>query len=152
MSSNRKHFDKNLYAAFDQKAKDKVQELLKAYPDLKSCGSPIKTDVDLMVYRDRDHIFNIETEVKAVWTSDDFPYDSVQFPYRKLKYCILTKPTLFVMFNAKMNKYLSVTSYDMMHSPVNMVRNKYVKFGEDFFQVPLDKVSFNALAIDKLGV
>lgn len=150
----RKHFDKKLYEAFDAKAKANVLKILAEVSDLKACGSPVKTDVDLMVYRDRDHIFNIETEVKVVWSEDDFPYNNVQFPQRKQKYAILDKPTIFVMFNAKMNKYLSVTSADLIKSPLEMVRNKYVKFGEYFFQVPLSRVSFNDLkkSIDKLGV
>lgn len=149
----RKKFDKKLYEACDLKAKTKAIALLKTH-DLKACESPVKTDVDLMVYRDRDHLFNLETEVKLVWQEDAFPYANVQFPQRKQKYAILEKPTIFVMFNANMDKYLSVTSADLIKSPLEMVRNKYVKFGEYFFQVPLSKVSFNNLgeSITKLGV
>lgn len=149
----RKHFDKKLYETFDAKAKTKVLELL-VPTGLKACESPKKTAVDLMVYRDRDHIFNIETEVKSVWLEDTFPYANVQFPHRKEKYALLDTPTIFVMFNGRMNKFLSVTSQDLLASPIEMVRNKYVKFGEYFFQVPLDRVSFNDLdkSIAKLGV
>lgn len=148
----RKQFDKALYEAYDSQAKAKVLNILN--DKWKACESPSKVAVDLMVYEGREHKFNIEVETKAVWVTDEFPYANVQFPDRKLKYCMLDKPTIFVMFNAKMNKYLSVTSKDLMNSPRVMVRNKYVRYGEEFFQVPINKVSFNDLntSIEKLGL
>lgn len=149
----RKKFDKDLHAKHDKSAKEVAIKLLKKL-GVKAVEPPRKTDVDLHVYQGEDHIYNVEVEVKNVWSGHDFPYESVQFPHRKEKYAKLDKPTIFLMFNKQLDCYLAVTGKDLLASPVAMVRNKYVKFGENFFQVPLDKVAFDDLssAVKKLGV
>lgn len=136
-----KRFDRDLYNLTDSLAKNKCVDLLVNLGyDVRE--NPLKTKVDLLVYKDDKHIFNVETEIKLVWRGK-FQYDSVQFPERKSKFASLEKPTYFIMWNADQSEYLVVKDKDLLSSPVQIVRNKYVKYGEYFFQVPLNKVTFN---------
>ena len=142
MTGARKNFDRKLYEKNDTIAKECSCNLLEAtkYNEIEKSK---KTQVDLKVFKGDSHVFNIECEIKRVWKTKDFPYESVQFPERKKKFTDLQKPTLFVMFNADQSSYLVVLDRDLAKSPINMVRNKYIRYGENFFQVPLEKVYFN---------
>lgn len=141
----RKRFDRELYNEVDKKTKEKVFSLLEEFDNIHAAENTKKTKVDILVTDpDTDELkFNIECEVKRVWKNKEFPYESVQIPERKLKYAILDKPTLFVMFNVDYSAYLVIKSADLVASPCVEVPNKYVYKGEKFFQVPLTKVVFN---------
>lgn len=140
----RKRFDKELYEANDRLARENVR---KVAPNFDIRDNVKKRDVDLLVYdKDGNHVANIETEIKRVWKGPDFKYESVQFPERKAKYAKLDKPTIFVMFNEDQSKFLVVKDKDLLASPAVVVPNKYVYAGELFFQVPLDKVTFNDIS------
>lgn len=140
----RKHFDKALYDQNDKIAKAAAKDVLFYHGYTNVEESVKKTDVDLRVLdKDGNLLFYVEVERKAVWHTDDFPYDNVQFPERKTKYALLDKPTYYMMFSGNMKKFLVVRSKDLLTSPIEMVRNKYVSYGEMFYQVPLDRVTFN---------
>lgn len=143
-SKARKRFDRDLYEKYDRLAKERVISLIdkRKYQVVEN---PKKRGVDLLVFNRKDgkHVFNIETEVKRVWKTKDFQYESVQFPERKAKFAKLEVPTLFVMFNESTKKYLTVKDKDLLKSPCVEVPNRYCYKGEYFYQVPLKKVSFN---------
>lgn len=149
-----KPFDRELYNKADNKGKSKITNIITKNTNFKIIDPISRTDVDLLAYLEGNHLFNVEVEIKYVWKSKEFPYDTVQFPQRKEKFCKKDKPTLFVMFNSETTSYLCVTSKDLLESPTKIISNKYVKYGEHFFQVPLDKIVFNDIikAIKRLGV
>lgn len=137
-----KRFDKALFEENDKKCRTRVKELLQlggfaGVDNIKIRG------VDLLLYKDGVHIGYVEVERKAVWKGPDFKYDNVQFPERKAKYAKLDKPTTFVMFNEDYSNFLVVKHTDLLSSPCVEVPNKYMYKGEQFFQVPIDKVKFN---------
>lgn len=136
-----KRFDRELYDKTDTLAKNHCVALLTNL-GYTVRENPKKRDVDLLIYKGEQHIFNVETEIKLVWNGK-FKYDTVQFPERKFKYATLNKPTYFIMWNADQSEYLVVKDKDLITSPVKEVRNKYVFQNELFFQVPLSKVKFN---------
>jgi len=140
----KKPFDPKLYAENDRIAKEMVANLLAT---LGKCYEVVENEkkrkVDLLVFKNGKHQFYAEVEIKKVWSGPDFPYQSVNFPERKLKYTELDKPTLYIMFNSDQTSYLCVTSDDLANSPINIVPNKYVRFGERFIQVDKAKVLFN---------
>lgn len=140
----RKRFDRDLYEKYDTLAKEAVEKLIDKRK-FRVEENPKKRGVDLQVYRRKDDelLFNIETEVKRVWKTKDFKYDSVQFPERKAKFCVLEKPTVFIMFNEDQSSYLAVRDKDLLKSPCVEVPNRYCYKGEYFYQVPLKKVKFN---------
>ena len=141
----KKRFDRVLYNEVDKKTKEKVFILLKDLKFIHAMENPKKTGVDILVNDAETNStkFNIECEVKKVWIGSKFPYDSVQIPGRKSKFANLDKPTLFIMFNEDYTEYLVIKSSDLLASPLAEVPNKYCYKGEMFYQVPLEKVSFN---------
>lgn len=140
----RKFFDADLHNKFDVPAKKAAKELFK---DLENHNLYLKENekkigVDFLVYKNEEHLFNLEVECKTLW-ENAFPYDTVQFPERKAKFCKLDKPTIFVMFNKTYTQFLTVPDDILINSPKAMVRNRYVRYGEHFFQVPITEVIFN---------
>lgn len=142
--SARKRFDPALYEENDKIAKEFVRALLKG-TDYQVIENPKKRGVDLLVYKDSEHVANLECEIKRVWKTSDFPYDSIQIPERKSKYTKLEKPTVFVMLNNDQSAYLAIPQDTLLNSPVKEVPNKYVYKGEMFYQVPIKEVKFNDL-------
>lgn len=140
----RKRFDPALYAENDAIARTTVKDLLKG-TEFQVLDNPKKRGVDLLVYKDSEHIANIECEIKKVWKGEDFPYESVQIPERKQKYAELEKPTIFVMLNNDKSQYLALSGATLLGSPKKEVPNKYVYSGEHFFQVDKTQVVFNDL-------
>ena len=142
--SVRKRFDPALYAENDALARNFVKNLLKG-TEFQVVDNPKVRGVDLLVYKDSEHVCNIECEVKKVWIGKDFKYDTIQIPSRKEKYAILDKPTIFVMLNSDQSSHLAITSKQLLASPKKEVPNKFVYAGEMFYQVPKDKVVFDDL-------
>ena len=140
----RKRFDPELHKENDKLARKAIKELLKG-SGLTVKDNPKVREVDILVYKGKEHLFNIECEIKRVWKGEKFPYDNVQFPERKGKYAKLEKPTIFVMFNDDQSKFIALHGKNLIDSPKAEVPNKYVRAGEMFYQVPLDKVSMNDL-------
>ncbi len=141
----RKRFDPALHAQTDNQAREAVKSILKD-SGFNIVDNPKVRGVDLLVYNDKGkHVANIECEIKLVWKVADFPYENIQFPERKEKYAILDVPTVFVMFNADMSSYLTVTGDVLISSPKKEVPNRYVYKGVYFFQVPKGKVKFKDL-------
>jgi hypothetical protein len=146
--SARKRFDRELFNETDKLAREAVKELFADTTKYIIIDNPKKMGVDLQVFeplKSTEPVFNVECEIKKVWKEKDFQYESVQFPQRKAKYAQLDKKTIFVMFNADLTAYLTVTSDDLLSSPCVEVPNRYVYKGEYFYQVPLTKVKFNSI-------
>lgn len=137
-----KRFDRALFEENDKKCRTKVKELL-LNSDFAGVDNIKVRGVDLLLYKNGQHVGYLEVERKTVWKGSSFQYDNVQFPERKAKYAKLDKPTTFVMFNEDMSNYLTVKHTDLISSPCVEVPNKYMYKGENFFQVPLTNVQFN---------
>lgn len=138
----KKKFDKALYAKYDMAAKDAAISLFEgtAWTVVENTD---KHGVDLLVYEDGLHIGYIEVEVKNNWVGPKFQYGDVQWPERKWKFCRLDKPTIFLIFNSDKSHYLTTTGDVLLGSKLEMVRNKYIKFGEHFFKVPIKDITFD---------
>ncbi len=131
-----KPFDPNLLRENDKKARDWVKKLMpKGYS---AVDNPDKYGVDLFVYKDGKHVFNVEPEIKKVWKAPDpFPWTTTQLPIRKSKFCYLEQPTLFIVFRDDGKQYHCVWGRLLVAAEIKMVPNKYVKTGELFFCVRL---------------
>jgi hypothetical protein len=138
-----KRFDPELHAKTDNLAKTSLMNLFQKSA-ISIIENPNRHGVDLLAYKDNDHVFNVEVEIKTNWKErEDFRFPNVNFLRRKEKYCSLDKPTIFVIFNKDLSQYLAVRDRDVLASPLEEVRNKYVYSGELFYKIPLNKVSFN---------
>lgn len=138
----RKHFDKELYKKYDTMAKEKVEKIFKGTIWTIAVNEK-KMGVDYLVYKDGEHVAYMEVEVKTNWADNEFQYPDVQWPERKWKFCNLDKPTVFLMFSGDLTNYLTATGKTLLGSKMEMIRNKYVPYGENFFKVPVAKVRFN---------
>ena len=143
----RKKFSPKLFKQNDKIAREKIRDIITDWYPYQVKDNTAKYGVDLLVIDSiNEHICNIEVEVKKVWIGD-FPYEDVNFPERKAKYAKLKQKTYFVMFNSDLSQYLVVKGKDLLDSPCEIVPNKYCKYGEKFFKVPLSKVSFNKIVL-----
>jgi len=84
-----------------------------------------------------DRTILVECEIKHAWKGERFPFDSVQLPERKRKFC--NAKTLFFIINSLRNRAIMFWSKDVIESPLVEVSNKYISSGEKFFQIPLSK-------------
>ena len=142
--SIRKRFDPKLYEENDKIAKDFVKNLLKG-TEYQVIENSKKRGVDMLLYKDSQHIANIECERKIVWVNQEFPYENVQIPERKTKYAVLEEPTVFVMLNKDQTAYLAIPQQNLLSSPIKEIPNKYNFKGEMFYQFPKEQVYFNDL-------
>lgn len=143
MKPYRKKFDPSLHAANDERAKKAIARLFSTLDPYYVEESKKRTAVDFVLFNGDKHVGYVEVEIKRVWKGSTFTYSDVNFPERKWKYCNLDKPTIFIMFNESCSDYLCVDGKTMLTCPLEVVRNKYVGYGEQFFKVPLEKASFN---------
>ncbi len=149
----RKKFDKDLHSKYDTLARGEALKVFSGLSPYTIVESEKKTAVDFMILKNGVHIGYLEVEVKKTWDGSVFKYADVQFPERKWKYCKLDKPTIFMMFNSDLSNYLNVTGENLLNSKLEMVRNKYIKYGEMFFKVPVANITFDNIQplLDKLG-
>lgn len=143
--AERKRFDRELFEKYDKAAREVTSKhlMLQGY---KVMEHPDRYAQDLLFYRSEDDWENpasclkAECEVKRVWKTDAFPYDSVQLPERKKKFC--DGLTMFFIWNEPMTH--AVTFWDNVLETLTPVEvpNKYMYKDEYFFQIPLDKVEF----------
>lgn len=143
----KKPFDRSLYEEFDAKAKKAALKLFKKFPELTVYENPKKRGVDLIIEKNGKIVGYAELETTRLWKSDTFPYLVVNIPERKEKYCNQDKPTLFIMFSANYKNYLVITEKDLLKSKKEVVSNKCVKWGEEFYRVALNSVYFNGLEV-----
>lgn len=130
----KKRFDKSLYKMYDELAKD-ATKLYNEGLGQTLTDNPDRYRQDLVA---DDYL--VECEVKLVWDTDEFPYDTVQLPQRKAKF--FDKLTKFYIWNKALTRAATFWSDDIKDLEPVEVPNKYVYKGEFFFQIPLDMVEF----------
>ena len=130
----KKRFDKSLYKMYDELAKD-ATKLYNEGLGQTLTDNPDRYRQDLVA---DSHL--VECEVKLVWDTDEFPYDTVQLPQRKAKF--FDKLTKFYIWNKSLTRAATFWSDDIKDLEPVEVPNKYVYKGEYFFQIPLDMVEF----------
>ena len=134
--SEKKRFDRALYEEYDKKARKATTDYLKGI-GFEVCEHPNRYAQDLIAFSPMDNYeFYAECEVKVIWDSEEFPYETVQLPQRKQKF--FDGNTKFFIWNKGLTK--AITFWDAEISdliPVE-VPNKYVHKGEYFYQIPLE--------------
>jgi len=136
MITQRKKFSKELFKKYDMLARAATTEYLttRGYT---VAPHPDKYAQDLVCDDDASQ-WCVECEVKMVWKSDTFPFDSVQLPERKKKF--FNKPTQFFIWNEQLTKAVTFWSHDVSTLTPVEVPNKYIFKGEYFYQIPMDMV------------
>ena len=130
-----KKFDKDLYKKYDESAKKKTKQFIESM-GWKVEDHPDKYAQDLVATKDGKQ-FLAECEVKLVWDQPKFPFDTIQLPERKNKF--FKKQTVFFIWNKNLNDAIYFWSNHVKDLIPVEVKNKFVKSGELFYQIPLDK-------------
>lgn len=133
-----KQFDRDLYNKNNQAAVDAVLRHILLQ------GGYARSNYDLygpdiQLYSGYKHYSYIEVEIKQIWTTNPFPYETVQLPERKSKFLKLGKPLEFWILRSDLKFALVLADKLVEDSPLVEVPNKYVAAGERFFQVPVQQ-------------
>jgi hypothetical protein len=132
----RKRFDPELFKECDDPARAATQSYLTAR-GFEVEEHPNRYAQDLIASADGE-TFLVECEIKKVWKTYDFPYDSVQLPERKKKF--FDELTLFFIWNNNLETAMTFWSDRIKHLEPVEVPNKYMYKDEYFFQIPMDLV------------
>jgi hypothetical protein len=135
-SSTKKPFDAALFDESDAIARLAVAQYMGA-AGLFVQDNPDKYGPDLIVYKGFKPAYYAEVEIKRVWKADqnEFPWETVQLPSRKLKFANLGVPIEFFILREDLGMAIIIPDYVVLRSPVEEVKNKYVPEGELFVKV-----------------
>ena len=89
--------------------------------------------------------FGHEVETKTGWHGPEFKFPTLRIPFRKQKFTN-DRATLFVLNSGRTHAAV-VSRQKLLKSPVVQVKNKMVRMGDYFYEMPLEDVEFiNLLA------
>jgi len=134
----RKKFSKALYQQNDALATGVIAGYLSQW-GLVAEHNTDKYGVDLLVRKpdDKDYFLAVECEIKRVWHGPDFPYDTIQLPERKGKYRNTPHQLEYWILNSDCSSVIIIPEFLLdQYEPV-VVPNKYVRWGEKFYQIPM---------------
>lgn len=138
-----KKFDVDLYKKNDLLAKHKARQLFNLIlKDSNIYENPNQYSIDLIIDRNNERFGYIEAEIKQIWISEQFPFDTIQIPKRKLKFTEEELNVYFCVFSKDLSYVAVITKEILLKSPLVEVSNKYIANGEYFFQVDVNNVCF----------
>lgn len=131
-----KPFSQDLYHA-DDNAKHQIIDLFKDYYGLNTWVNPDKYGVDLLGTECGD-TFGVEVEVKHEWTDRfSFPFDTVHFAARKVKFFDVLPLVYFVTLNHHRSHALIMSTARFDHCKLVRKQTKYTTT-EWFIELPID--------------
>lgn len=144
----RKTFDPGLHLKNDDIAKQNGINLMNAIFRVNAIENPDTYGVDLLLMSDSgQNLGAAEVEVKYSW-KDHFFFKTLHIPERKEKFA--KQGVYFIVFNQFLNKALLVEGQTLLNSPKKPVKNKFVKDGEFFFDVPIEECFYYDISSIKL--
>jgi hypothetical protein len=141
MINRTKRFNKKLWKENDKKGKEFATSMLKKiYGNNIKIVEGIEYGVDLKLFNeDNILIKTAEVEVRHNWSNDSkFPFDTLNIPYRKKKF-FTNNICEYVSINRLFTRCLLIKEKDILNSPIEENKNKYVKSGEKFFKIDISK-------------
>jgi hypothetical protein len=145
----RKAFDKTLFAKNDTQARKAATDYL-LNKGFTVQDNPDKYGPDLIATRNGKTKY-IEVEIKQVFkggkSDASFPFDSVQLPERKSKYRKYEGIEFWIL--SKDLRWAMVIPGDSLKwKRPKIVSNKYCRWGEKFYQVPLAECELTFIGED----
>lgn len=99
--------------------------------------NPDQYGIDLLAnHKTTGNPIQVEVEVKHNWSGAVFPFGSVHFPARKLKFA--NPQSFFIMLNAERSHLLVVSGTQMLASPTVEKATVYTRT-ETFVEIPTIK-------------
>jgi hypothetical protein len=137
-----KPFDQELYDK-DDNAKYVVIDYL-ATLGIQARVNPDPYGIDLLAdWYGSD--YEIEVEVKHNWSGPEFPFDSLHYSARKVKFLNPKAEVRFITLNNEWTHAAIVTGQNLLGCKIVEKKTKYTE-RESFLEVPLDKVRLVSLA------
>lgn len=99
--------------------------------------NPDPYGIDLIVENERGR-FELEVEVKHNWKGDKFPYKTIHFAARKLKFAENPERVNFIMLNDDWTYGMVIDGETFASSPV-IVKDTIYTTRERFIEIPVDK-------------
>jgi hypothetical protein len=132
----KQHYDK------DDNAKHQIIQWLEKMK-FKAWVNPDQYGIDVLATK-KMRKYEFEVEVKHNWKGDHFPFDTVHFAARKLKFAKPTKFNWFVMLNDERTHALFVSGKVLLDSPVVKKDTIYTK-NERFVEIQADRCTIENL-------
>lgn len=126
-----KPFDEGLYAADNPAVGDAIIWLRSQ--GWQARVNPDTYGIDVLAESPEGEHWEIEVEVKHNWQGPKFPYQTVHFSGRKIKFAYAN--SLFIMFNHDRSAALAVRGSVVAKCPQVTKRTIYTNF-ESFIEVP----------------
>lgn len=98
MPTTRK-FDKQSFMDNDPVCRKAVKKALAMKWGIKLVDNPDPFGIDLLQYDGDNIVAGYELERRQIWTTQDFPFDTIHIPARKMKYAKLPFMTYYVVVN-----------------------------------------------------
>ena len=130
-----KKFSQEWHDTNDPRSREVVIKYMKAL-GFNFHGNKVKWGVDLV--SDFSHpMVALELEHRSIWDRDQYPYDIIHIPYRKLRY-LGSNNVHYVVVNKEFNMIGICLGKNLKEylGVVTEVRNKAVSSGEYFINVP----------------
>jgi hypothetical protein len=129
-----KPFSIDLYDKNDD-AKELVIRLLQA-KGYKAWVNPDAYGIDIICQFNEDPYTYHEVEVKHNWKGESFPFKTVHFPLRKLKFA--NARSFFVMLNHDRTHLLVIPGIQLLNSPI-ITKSTIYTDNEEFVEVTINE-------------
>lgn len=131
-----KPFSKELYDR-DDAAKEFVIDYFTIRHGFTVYVNPDQYGIDLIVENERGR-FELEVEVKHNWKGRNFPYQTIHFAARKLKFAVNPQNVSFIMLNDDWSYGLVIEGEVFAESSI-ITKNTIYTRNERFVEVPIEK-------------
>jgi hypothetical protein len=121
----------------DLRAREKAKELLSPRFEVKD--NPDQYGIDLLCYKNGELKYQVEVEVKNLWSGNEFHWSEINVPIRKEKFFKQGK-VMYIMFNTDLTSCFIVSGETILSCKKEEVPNRRHISGEYFFKVPVHKV------------
>ena len=128
-----KPFDETHYEA-DDSAKFVVIEWLRRR-GYRAAVNEDRFGVDVIAERCREQ-YHIEVEVKHAWSGLRFPFPTLHYSARKLKFALSDAPTFFFTLNDERSHALVVSGHRLLQADI-ITKNTIYTNEEQFMSIPL---------------
>jgi arginine/ornithine N-succinyltransferase beta subunit len=141
MKGVRKAFSKDLHARHDVKAREQAKAFWRS-KGFHVADNPNTKGVDLILMdsETEEIVGYVEVEVKNNWNNKAFQYETLQLPERKGKYIDQYGSKItYMVYSKDLTQAFLISSLILKRSPLVEVSNRFVRKGEYFYQVPVQK-------------
>jgi hypothetical protein len=136
----KKQFSTALHGQYDSYGKLKVKRFFMAAYGIYLLENPDRYAVDMIAYKDGKKLGYVEVEVREAWADNEFPFETLHIPERKVKLLKNDLKTVLVSVNKIGTRAFLCDGEVILSSPIKERSNKYVAQGEKFYLVDPSKI------------